>query len=302
MRWWPRRRGSAQALAVGADPRTVSDDEVFLTLVRNELDRMGCRVARLDVREAVVSGRMSGTVGLRNIQQTCVPLPRAQWPGVIAEHLGGLAHAAESQLDLRDLTAMRPLLRTRLYDEAGDERRLLAGRMIAPGLFEALVADQPRSVHGVPAEVAARWGQPLAELLALGRAQVLDDGLLTRQHLDLGAASATLLEDFSPYTSGHLAWLSSYVDVPAAGALVVVPTRHVILAHPMTERESTLAAAHALLLNAARLYDLGPGGISPHLYWWRPAEMLLLPGTVEADRVEMRPPADFARALESLPD
>jgi hypothetical protein len=306
--WWGRRSRppgpvhDAVDPTIGADPRDASDDDVFLTLVRSELDRLGCQITRLDVREAVVSGRMRGTVGLRNIQQTCIPLPRAAWRGVIAEHLGGLAQAAEIRLDLRDLDAVRPLLRARLYDEAGDERGLLAGRVVAPGLFEALVVDQPRSVHGVPTAVASGWGEPVDELLELARAQVLDDGLLTRQQLDLGAASATLLEDASPYTSGHLAWLPSYIDVPRAGALVAVPTRHLLLAHPMLEREATLSAAHALLLNADRLYDRGPGGISPHLYWWRPEEIVLLPGSVVGERVELRPPQEFVRVLETLPE
>jgi hypothetical protein len=299
MRW---RRLRPEPDPAAADPRAASDDDVFLTLVRGELDRLGCRVTHLDVREAVVSGAMQGTVGLRTIQQTCTPLPRAAWRGVIAEHLGGLAEAAQNRLDLRDLDAVRPLLRTRLYDEAGEERRLLAGVVVAPGLFEALVADQPHTVHGVPAEVAARWGVPLDELLALGRAQVLDDGLLTRQHLDLGAASATLLEDVSPYTTGHLAWLESYVDVPDAGALVAVPTRNVVLAHPMRTRQESLAAAHALLLNADRLYDTGPAGISPHLYWWHDKTLTILPGMLDDGRVEMRPPLEFVRVLEELPD
>ncbi len=305
--WW--RRGQAAASAspgsvtdlAAADPRTTSDEEVFLSLVRSELDRLGCQIARLDLREAVVSGRMRGTVGLRNIQQSCAPLPRGQWREVIADHLGGLADAAQIPLDLRELAPLRQLLRARLYDEAGEERGLLAGRVVAPGLFEALVVDQPRSVHGVPAEVAASWGEPLADLLALGRGQVIAEGLLERQHLDLGATTATLLEDTSPYTSGHLAWLPSYVDVPDAGALVAVPTRHLLPAHPMLDRERTLAAAQALLLNASRLYDEGPGGISPHLYWWRPAELLLLPGSVDGERAELRPPLEFVRVLESLP-
>lgn len=284
-----------------ADPRTLSDDEVFVRLVRRELDRIGCAVSRVDTGEAVVDGRMHGTVGLRNILQTCAPLPRGEWAGVIAEHLGGLARAADVKLDLRDLTAVRHLLRTRLYDESGDERSLLAGRLVAPGLFEALVVDQPQSVHGVPTGIAEAWREPLDELLAVGRSQVLDDGLLVRQHLDLGATTATLLEDVSPYTTGHLHWITSYVDIPDDGALVAVPTRHCLLAHPMVARETTLAATQALLINAARLYDAGPGGISPHLYWWRAGAMELLPGSVEDDRVELRPPAEFVEMLARLP-
>lgn len=300
MGWWGWWRRPEPDPAVG-DPRLFTDDEVFVHLVRRELDRIGCAVRHLDVGEAVVGGRMHGTVGLRNILQTCAPLPRGEWAAVIAEHLGGLARAADVRLDLRDLTSVRHLLRTRLYDEAGDERSLLAGRLVAPGLFEALVVDQPESVHGVPSGVAEGWPEPLDALLSVGRSQVLDDGLLTRQHLDLGATTATLLEDVSPYTTGHLHWLTSYVDIPEAGALVAVPTRHCLIAHPMLARETALAATQALLMNAARLYDAGPGAISPHLYWWRDGEMALLPGSVEDDRVELRPPPEFVAALERLP-
>jgi hypothetical protein len=293
--------GGAIADPAAADPR-VSDDDVFVDLVRLELDRLGCDIARIDVREAVVSGRMRGVVGLRNIQQSCAPLPRGEWRLVIAEHLTGLAKAHDRHLDLRDLTSVRASLRTRLYDESSTERSMLAGKLLAPGLFEALVVDQAETVHGVPTGVADKWHEDLDELMTLARGQVLDDGLLQRQHLDLGATTATLLEDASPYTTAHLHWLASYVDVPVAGALVVAPTRSCLVVHPMVEREPTLAAAQALLVNAARLYDAGPGAVSPHLYWWRAGDdLVLLPGSADGEKVELRPPTEFVNVLENLP-
>lgn len=298
MVWWRRR---TRRDPVTADPRICTDDDAFVALVTTELSRLGCSVQRIDAREAVVSGRMRGTVGLLNIQQMCTPLPRLAWPSVIAEHLRGLAHAADLRLDLSRLDPLRSLLRTRLYDEAGEEAGLLAGRLVAPGLYEALVVDQPNALHGVPAQTAAAWGEPLEDLLALGRAQVLDAGMLTRQTVDLGSTGALLLEDASAYTSGHLYWLRTYVDVPTQGALVIVPTRHCVVAHPLVKREPAMAAAQALLVNAQRLYELGPGGLSPHLYWWRDMVPTLLPGTVEPGRVELRPPVDFVEMLDLLP-
>lgn len=280
----------------------MSDDEAFVALVRRELVGLGCHVDHADPTEAHVTGRLSGTVALTSVRQSCAPLPRAQWPRVITEHLQGLAEAAALRLDLSAPDPVRHLLRTRLYDEAGPEAELLAGRLLAPGLYEALVVDQPRSVHGVPAAQAAGWGEPLPDLLAQGRAHVLDDGLLLRREVDLGGASALLLEDVSPYTTTHLAWLPSYLDVPAGGALVAVPTRHCLLAYPLTDRDGAVVALQGLLLNAQRLYDEGPGSVSPHLYWWHDSVLTLLPGTVGDGRIELRPPEAFVDVLDSLHD
>ena len=57
----------------------------------------------------------------------------------------------------------------------------------------------------------------------------------------------------------------------------------------------------AMLLNAQRLYDEGPGSLSPHLYWWRSGALALVSATVDPDHIEVRPDLELAGVLEGLP-
>ncbi|MFN2523537.1 MAG: hypothetical protein ABR614_09555, partial [Mycobacteriales bacterium] len=92
--------------------------------------------------------------------------------------------------------------------------------------------------------------------------------------------------------------LGSLVDVPAAGALIALPTRHLLLVAPLRTRTLAVEAAQLLLLNADRIWSDGPWPLSPDLWWWRSGELLHLPGTTTS----LSPPVEFVRVLDALPE
>jgi len=129
------------------------------------------------------------------------------------------------------------------------------------------------------------------------RQQTLDAGLPMRSTLDLDGVELVALELPTPFAPTHVHWLPSYVDVPPAGALVCLPTRHLVLVAPMVGRQQVLDAAQTMLVNAERLWQDGPGGLSPDLYWWHPPALVLLPGTPTS----LSPPVEFLHVLDALP-
>ena len=236
-------------------------------------------------------------MALADLRAACELEPRAQWLRVVQGALHGLSQSAQVELDLSDLEAVRPLLRSRVYADGAVLADDVATQHLAEGLVEVLVAELEGAVRSLPTAVVDGWGAPRGELFVQARRQVLAAGLLTRRELDLEGVVLIALESGAPFAATHVHWLPSYVDVPAAGALVAMPTRHLMLVAPMVGRTQTLDAAQALLVNADRLWREGPGELSPDLWWWKPPELVLLPG----DPGSLSPPEAFLEVLDALP-
>ena len=274
----------------------VDEREQFTGAVREACMRMGLVVLALEADRVVVQGRIDGTVALEDVRAACALVPPQEWTGVVLDALQGLALALEVPVDLADGGTVRPLLRVRVQAEGAVLAEDVVARPLCDGLVEVLVAEVAGAVRLVPPALVQRWGSDEDELLALGRTQVLRAGLLERRPLDLEGVLLTVLEGSSAFAGTHVRWLSTYVDVPPAGALVALPTRHVVLVAPMHRRGEVLDAAQALLVNADRLWREGPGALSPDLWWWRPDAMLRLPGSPTS----LSPPAAVLEVLDAL--
>lgn len=100
-------------------------------------------------------------LGLQTLAQQCAGRPRAEWPARISAHLDAVLSGrdAAGALDRRDLDAVRPLLKVRLYPAAAVDRdpelRLVSFRPTTD-LVAALAYDLPQAVTSVPPEDAAR--------------------------------------------------------------------------------------------------------------------------------------------------
>jgi hypothetical protein len=259
--------------------------------------RLGLVVRALDGEVLQVQGRVEGAVALGDVRATCALRPVAEWPAVVLAALEGLARSLESEVDLHDLDRARPLLRSRVVAEGALLAEDVVRRPLADGLAEVLVADVAGAVRPLPPAVVGGWTADPGDLLDLGRAQVLAAGLLSRRTVDLGGVDVLALESPSAFAATHVWALPSYVDVPPAGLLVALPTRHLVLVGALTGRGQALDLAQALLVNADGIWRAGPGALSPDLYWWRDGVLTLLPGTPTS----LSPPLAFVEVLDALP-
>ena len=277
--------------------RVLSEEDELAGAVRMAASRVGSTVTSYDGETVSLHGRLSGTVALSDLRAACRLEPRANWNRVVQVALHGLALSQEDKVDLRDFTAARPRLRSRVYTEGALLVEDVVSEPLASGLVEVLVADVSGAVTTIPSAVAHGWGVDLAGVFDCARQQTLDAGLPIRSELDLDGVVLTALELPTPFAATHVHWLPSYLDVPPSGALVVMPTRHLLLVATLQNRQQTLDAAQAMLVNADRLESEGPGGLSPDLYWWHPPDLVLLPGSPTS----LSPPAEFIEVLDTLP-
>lgn len=279
----------------------VDDDAYFEQVVRDSAARLSMAVLHYDAAgEVEISGMsLSGTVDLRNVRQVCAGHDRGLWPGIVVDHLAGLAQVRSHPRRYDDLDRLRPLLRSRLYAEAEFLLADVVARPVVPGVVEALVVAEEGTIATLSRRDAQRWGQPLDDLYTLGREQVRSEGPPHVRPVDVDGAVLDALESGSFFTTTHVFWLDDLLDLPADGALVALPTRHLLLAHPIRDA-SVLGAAEAMIVNANAFHEQGPGSLSPHLYWWRERALTLLPATVEPDRVTFRPPVEFGALVRRL--
>ncbi len=276
----------------------LSAEDDFAGSLRVACERLGLSVLSYDGECVDVRGRrLNGKVAVDDLRARCLLLPRKQWEGVLLEAMDALAVASEARADLKRYDAAGPLLRTRVQSEGS----VLTGEGVHAALCDHLVevlhVDTSGALAPVPAAVAEGWDVPVQELLLRGRAQALAVEQPSVEPVDVGADGVVAVTTSSPFAGSQVHRLGELLDVGAAGALVALPTRHLLLAAPLTTRAAALDVAQALLVNAERLWEQGPGGLSPDLFWWRPAGLVHLPGTPTS----LSPPLAFVQVLDALP-
>jgi hypothetical protein len=228
--------------------------------------------------------------------QRCAPMPRSRWRQVLREEFE-LRFAQEKlgrELDSvrGDFTRARPALKLRVQRT----ETLRPGTISAPiagDLHAALVLDLPSFVTPVRVADLAAWERPAPELVALAI-----ENVKTNEHVQLAPmeiASARLFAVSGP--SLFVATLGLAADdlLGAAtpyGALVAMPSGHILLCHSIADARS-LRVLHALAAGALQAYEGGPAPLSPDLFWKRGDRFVALPVRREDGEVKCELTRDF---------
>jgi hypothetical protein len=301
--FWRRRRATDD----GDDPLSPDGYQVFVELVRGEFQSCGAAVAIDDGVAVVEEGELRGRYGLGNVAQLCRGRPRAEWPQLIAGHFGALRRALQESVAAeggRSFEEAAPLLAVRLWppefiDQVGRDH--VVWRDDLPGTATVLVFDLPETIRQVdPADVAA-WGKAPEELfaLAINNLRRMPRPEIRRQELAEGVR-VTLFSGASSYVASEVLRLEHFPGCTGRhGALVAVPSRHVLLAYPVESAEAAKAMA-MLVPIVAGLHERGPGSISARLYWYHDGRFIDLPYTMEGGRVRLYPPAEFLELMNEL--
>ncbi|AZM93638.1 MULTISPECIES: immunity 49 family protein [Streptomyces] len=88
--------------------------------------------------------------------------------------------------------------------------------------------------------------------------------------------------------------------LPRAGALVVVPTRHLLAFHPVADG-SVVHAVNDLASYALGAYEDGPGPLSPRVYWWHGGGLTSVTVFDEGTRtLSLQPPPRLLGMMKGL--
>lgn len=286
---------------------------MFVATVGWDLDRRGlphridadAGCVHVEIPEGV---RVPNVLGLSNLAQACRTRPQDRWAEIVKHHFDvafdvkdGLAADALA----REWERAKDAVKVRLYVERHVPHVPVVTWPIAEGLVAVLTFDLPDTVISVRKEDRAGWPVGDEVLFAAALANVRQEGILPISSVDLGGGTAlSVLEGGGTFFgASHALFLEDYLDAPpAAGVVLAIPHRHVVVYHPLVDLRA-VRAIQTMIVSTAKMYAEGPGSISSDLYWWRGrgAPLVRLACDLEGDTIHFSPPAEFVDAVEGLP-
>ncbi|WP_331717354.1 hypothetical protein [Yinghuangia sp. ASG 101] len=300
------------------DPRDAPRDAAFEFLSADEGRRM-----RVLTREAFAERGLEVTVfadhltdsanrryKLHDIAASCHNNERGRraWESLIHDHVDKLVRAREAPSAVETMPADE--LWARLYprltaaDTLPNDPGFGYATVPAPGLREVLALDLPEVVQTLPSEALGRLGD-LAELRLRAmnnlRALPIEDHDMVKQD---DGARFRLVVGASFFTSSRVLVLDELAErlsgetIGPHGALVAMPSRHLLAFHPISGTD-VLPSLNALATFAAHRYDEAPGPVSPYVYWWRAGRLVQLSERSE-DGLAIMVGREFQEVLEEL--
>ncbi|MGW7464632.1 immunity 49 family protein [Streptomyces xantholiticus] len=247
----------------------------------------------------------SHTYSLQNLAHTCRRAPEDRWPELVETHFARLRSAGrgdESAAELLSGVHARLLPTESITPDFVGAMRY--ARVVADGLVFAYALDQPTTVRILTDPDVERAG--LEELGEAAYANLMRVPVEDEEVAIEGRALLHSVYGDSPFVASKALFLSELArqvtsePLPDAGALVVVPTRHLLAFHPIVDG-SVADAINDLAQYALGAYQDGPGALSPRVYWWHRGGLTSL--TVidtETNTFSLQPPPELLGILKGL--
>jgi hypothetical protein len=264
----------------------------FLDAVRNEL---AARDKRFELHEAFA--RIGDwDLPLLPVAQRCAGAPRSDWPAIVKQELE--ARFAEEKLG-RELDSLRgdfAKARGALKLRVQRTETLRPGTISAPiagDLHAVLVVDLPSFVTPVRAADLTSWERPAPELVAVALENVKTKERVEINPMEIASARLFAVTGGSVFvaTLGLAAEDLLGAGTPF-GALVAMPSAHIVLCHSIADARS-LRVLDAMAAGALQAYEGGPSPLSPDLFWKRGDRFLALPVGREEGEVKCGLPREF---------
>lgn len=252
--------------------------------------------------EVLPEGAGKATLGLLNLAQLCLQLRQEEWPACVRAHFDNCLSTDQAMagVDTMSVEEARVALRVRLMSDEviAATQGMAIHRPWAGDLVCALALDLPTTVTTVDPKAVERWGLPVEELFRTGERNVLAEGLIEAKRINgpKGEHLYYLAAD-TFFVSAHALFLERYLGTPSEhGALVAVPTRHVLLFHHIADM-TVVPTIQWLITTAMNLHEKGPGSLSFQLYWWTPTSVMCLPIRLEGGQIVFQPPDEFVQRV-----
>lgn len=245
-------------------------------------------------------------LGLLNVAQMCKQGKIQEYPEIIRNHFEVMRKSQDFITGffdtMDDFDFVRPFIGTRLYHKDHVKSIGASGVISKPvteDIIAMLVFDMPQAISSVKPEQAKVWKKTNDELLALGLQNI-------RENYDFGVTDLDSKVKLRAILQNHFFGSNIILDldnrpelIGTHGTLLIVPHRHTTVFHPI-EDDTVVLAVNMLIPMAQGMHHEGPGSISPHLYWYRRGEFVLLPYTIDEHRLSFQPPKEFVAMLDYL--
>lgn len=258
------------------------------------------------LRELVAPHLRGEGHSLHNLAQRCRQTPREQWSALVEDHFAALREDAGGGESAQELLHG---VHARLLPHSSFSPEMIAAmgyaRLVADDLVFSYALDRPRSVRMLTDQDVERAGD--VQALAEAARRNLMDVTVGHETIPLeGGAVLRAVYGDSPFVASKALYLSQLhhqltgASLPQAGALVVVPTRHLLAYHPLADA-SVGEAINSLAAYALGAYEDGPGSLSPRVYWWHDGRLTCLTRIDErSSTFSLQPPPELMTRLRAL--
>lgn len=274
----------------------------FMDAVRAEL---AARAEPFELRDESAritsAGASSGwELPLLPLAQHCAGKPAADWPACVREELE--RRSAEEKLG-RELDALRgDYARVRSALKLRVQRKGTIGATtisaaIAGDLHAVLVLDLPSFVTPVRQADLAAWEKPAAQLVKQAIDNVKAQEHVELNPMEIGGTRVYAVSGKSVFVATLGLAAEDLLGKPTPfGALVAMPSAHIMLCHALADRRS-LRALEAMAAGSLQAFESGPSPLSPDLFWKRGDRFVALPVGREEGNVKCELPREFDEAV-----
>lgn len=187
-----------------------------------------------------------------------------------------------------DFTRARGLLKLRVQRGATGISAPIAG-----DLHAALVLDLPSFVTPVRQADLAAWEKPAPELVALALENVKAQEHVDLRPMEIAGARVYAVSGKTVFVATlGLAAEDLLGGALPFGALVAMPSGHILMAHALADRRS-LRVLEAMAAGSLQAFEGGPAPLSPDLFWKRGDRFVALPVAREDGQVKCAIPREF---------
>lgn len=290
-----------------AEPLEPLEHQQFLGAVRETLDALD-EAHLLDEDNGVVTFEATGAVlDLRDPVAACAQersAGRERWVEIVT---GAVRRVVVEPDDLDGVLAtpgrVRAHLKVQLFTEAEIEQGEadVVRRAGPPGTAQVLVLDLAHTVVALPAGSLP----PDADVDELWTFAFDHTAEVERPEIDAAEVAegvpVLVLQTAGVFGAANALWVERFFDPTPEGALVAIPSRHVVLVHPLRDT-GAMTALGALASEALRLSGEGPDPLVSYLYWWRPGGLWTQIETWTDDNgLNLRVGDDLGTLLSHLP-
>jgi hypothetical protein len=242
--------------------------------------------------------------GLSNIAQICAQANQEDWPSLIAAHFDSLlVRLPEVQVTPLDFQKTKDKLMIRLYSQdsgINDESSFFLKNDLE-GTVSVIVIDDPTSTRTLRRDQTLSWKMSEQDIFELALKNTQTTNHVKSRHLNApNGVTLIVLSENSFYVASQALFLEKYPEcIGKYGALVGVPTRDYLICFPINDI-TVKAAVQAMIPAISKIEQVGPGSISPDLFWYQDGKFVRLPYKLSSDSVVFDPPASFSDLVREV--
>ncbi len=246
------------------------------------------------------AGELGGSVagGSGPLAQRCGGGEAAEWGALIRDELQRRFDEEKLGRELDavrgDFARARKLLKLRVQRGPSAVSAPIAG-----ALHAVLVLDLPSFVTPVRVADLAAWERPAEQLVAVALDNVKAQEQVDLRPMEIAGTRIYAVSGKSLFVATlGLAADDLLGAATPFGALVAMPSSHILLAHAIADRRS-LKALEAMAAGALQAFESGPAPLAPDLLWKRGDRFVALPVRRENGEVKCEIPREFDEEVVS---